>query len=277
MNYTEFVNAMLREVRRQSETEVKMELYTATKNNGTRRTGILFRQREINLAPTIYLEEFYEEYLHGKLVEELAESVWKVYEEIRIQKSYSCRKLFDYEAIKDKIVYKVIRKDTNQDMLAQVPYEPYLDLAVVYYIRLVDTQFGAAAIQIRNEHLRYWGVSKEEIRETARKNTPQLLPVTVQQIVPFMYMASNKEGNFGAAVMWYPCVWKAIRKLLGENFYILPSSVHEVILIPESFDMEPERMAEIVKEINQVGVEPEDVLSDTVYYYNSEEIEIAVK
>ena len=68
MNYTEFMNAMLCEIRGQVDAQVRTELYTVTKNNGTRRTGILFKQEDSNLAPTIYLEEFYQKYLKGQQV-----------------------------------------------------------------------------------------------------------------------------------------------------------------------------------------------------------------
>lgn len=277
MNYTEFMNAMLCEIRGQIGVEVRTELYTVTKNNGTRRTGILFKQEDSNLAPTIYLEEFYQKYLKGQQVPDLADSICNIYQEIRVKKTCNCQNLFDFEHVKEHIVYKLIRRDANEELLKQIPYEPFLDLAVVYYIQIDNTRFGSAAIQIRNEHLRYWRVEKEEIQRLAEKNTPRIYPVQIQQIVRFMYVATNQQCSLGAAVMRYPNLWEKIRGMIGEDFYILPSSIHEVILVPESFGMEPERMAEMVKEINQIGVAPEEVLSDSVYYFDGEEIRIVAK
>lgn len=277
MNYTEFMNAMLCEIRGQVDAQVRTELYTVTKNNGTRRTGILFKQEDSNLAPTIYLEEFYQKYLEGQQVPDLADSICSIYQEIRVKKSCDCQNLFDFEHVKEHIVYKLIRRDANEELLKQIPYEPFLDLAVVYYIQIDNTRFGSASIQIRNEHLRYWRVEKEEIRRLAEKNTPRIYPVQIQQIVRFMYVATNKQCSLGAAVMRYPNLWEKVRGMIGEDFYILPSSIHEVILVPESFGMEPERMAEMVKEINQTGVAPEEVLSDSVYYFDGEEIRIVAK
>lgn len=277
MNYTEFMNAMLCEIRGQIGVEVRTELYTVTKNNGTRRTGILFKQTDSNLAPTIYLEEFYQKYLQGQQVPDLADSICNIYQEIRVKKTCDCQNLFDFNHVKEHIVYKLIRRDANEELLKQIPYEPFLDLAVVYYIQIDNTRFGSAAIQIRNEHLRYWRVEKEEIQRLAEKNTPRIYPVQIQQIVRFMYVATNQQCSLGAAVMRYPNLWEKVRGMIGEDFYILPSSIHEVILVPESFGMEPERMAEMVKEINQIGVAPEEVLSDSVYYFDGEEIRIVAK
>ena len=277
MNYTEFMNAMLCEIRGQVDAQVRTELYTVTKNNGTRRTGILFKQEDSNLAPTIYLEEFYQKYLKGQQVPDLADSICSIYQEIRVKKTCDCQNLFDFNHVKEHIVYKLIRRDANEELLKQIPYEPFLDLAVVYYIQIDNTRFGSAAIQIRNEHLRYWRVEKEEIRRLAGKNTPRIYPVQIQQIVRFMYVATNEQCSLWAAVMRYPDFREKVRGMIGEGFYILPSSIHEVILVPESFGMEPERMQEMVKEINQIGVAPEEVLSDSVYYSDGEEIRIVAK
>ena len=277
MNYTEFMNAMLCEIRGQVDAQVRTELYTVTKNNGTRRTGILFKQEDSNLAPTIYLEEFYQKYLKGQQVPDLADSICSIYQEIRVKKTCDCQNLFDFNHVKDHIVYKLIRRDANEELLKQIPYEPFLDLAVVYYIQIDNTRFGSAAIQIRNEHLRYWRVEKEEIRRLAEKNTPRIYPVQIRQIVRFMYVATNEPWSLGAAVMRYPDFREKVRGMIRGDFYILPSSIHEVILVPESFGLEPERMQEMVKEINQTGVAPEEVLSDSVYYFDGEEIRIVAK
>ena len=155
MNYTEFMNAMLCEIRGQVDAQVRTELYTVTKNNGTRRTGILFKQEDSNLAPTIYLEEFYQKYLKGQQVPDLADSICSIYQEIRVKKTCDCQNLFDFNHVKEHIVYKLIRRDANEELLKQIPYEPFLDLAVVYYIQIDNTRFGSAAIQIRNERNPY--------------------------------------------------------------------------------------------------------------------------
>ena len=277
MNYTDFMNAMFCEIRGQVVAQLRTELYTVTKNNGTRRTGILFKQEDSNLAPTIYLEEFYQKYLKGQQVPDLADSICSIYQEIRVKKTCDCQNLFDFNHVKEHIVYKLIRRDANEELLKQIPYEPFLDLAVVYYIQIDNTRFGSAAIQIRNEHLRYWRVEKEEIRRLAEKNTPRIYPVQIRQIVRFMYVATNEQCSLGAAVMRYPDFREKVRGMIRGDFYILPGSIHEVILVPESFGLEPERMQEMVKEINQTGVAPEEVLSDSVYYFDGEEIRIVAK
>ena len=113
-----------------------------------------------------------------------------------MKKTCDCQNLFDFNHVKEHIVYKLIRRDANEELLKQIPYEPFLDLAVVYYIQIDNTRFGSAAIQIRNEHLRYWRVEKEEIRRLAEKNTPRIYPVQIRQIV--------QSGGSSDAVSGFP-------------------------------------------------------------------------
>ena len=267
MNYTEFMNAMLCEIRGQVDAQVRTELYTVTKNNGTRRTGILFKQEDSNLAPTIYLEEFYQKYLKGQQVPDLADSICSIYQEIRVKKTCDCQNLFDFNHVKEHIVYKLIRRDANEELLKQIPYEPFLDLAVVYYIQIDNTRFGSAAIQIRNEHLRYWRVEKEEIRRLAEKNTPRIYPVQIRQIVRFMYVATNEQCSLGAAVMRYPDFREKVRGMIRGDFYILPSSIHEVLLIPVDEDVSAWDMRQVVETVNRQIVSDEEILSNHVYRY----------
>ena len=267
MNYTEFMNAMLCEIRGQVDAQVRTELYTVTKNNGTRRTGILFKQEDSNLAPTIYLEEFYQKYLKGQQVPDLADSICSIYQEIRVKKTCDCQNLFDFNHVKEHIVYKLIRRDANEELLKQIPYEPFLDLAVVYYIQIDNTRFGSAAIQIRNEHLRYWRVEKEEIRCLAEKNTPRIYPVQIRQIVRFMYVATNEQCSLGAAVMRYPDFREKVRGMIRGDFYILPSSIHEVLLIPVDEDVSAWDMRQVVETVNHQIVSDEEILSNHVYRY----------
>ena len=271
MNYSEFVNAMQSKVREQMEPEVKVETHTAVKNNGTHRIGLVLMQRGVNMSPTIYLEEFYEQYQNGTDISELAQMIQNLYQRIKVEKSYPYEEILSYEKIKERIVYKLIQKKTNEELLAQIPHEDYLDLAIVYYIMLENTAFGTAAILIRNEHLGMWGVEAAKISEMAKRNTPRLLPVELEQLTDYMYVLTNRARNLGAAVMLYPDTWKRVKDVIGENFYILPSSIHELILIPESYGVGRAQLEVMVNEINHTEVEAEEVLSGTVYYYSAKE------
>ncbi len=83
-----------------------------------------------------------------------------------------------------------------------------------------------------------------------------------------MYVLSNQIRSFGAAVILYPGRLKRVAALLGESYYILPSSVHEVIIVPEREVPGVPVLNEMITEINEIHVEPEEVLADHAYYYS---------
>ncbi|MCD7717463.1 MAG: DUF5688 family protein [Lachnospiraceae bacterium] len=91
-----------------------------------------------------------------------------------------------------------------------------------------------------------------------------------------LYILSNENQCFGAICICFPDVWRAVSGQIGGDFYALPSSLHECIILPESICKEGEegRLHEMVKEINENAVLPEEVLGDSVYRYYAKEQEL---
>ena len=275
MDYQTFIITMHDRMRAEMQPEVKVEVYRTVKNNGMIRTGLLFTQTGVNISPTIYLEELYEQYLQGATFDVLAQKLRKIYEEVQIKQSISYQHILEFSQIQNRIVYKLIQKQANEHLLEDLPHEEFLDLAVVYYVLLEKTEFGTATLLIRNEHIEGWNVRKEDVIQAARRNTPQLLPMEMESVTEYMYIATNRTHSLGAGVMLYE-EWKKAVAGIGENFFIIPSSIHELILIPESFGMNRQQLEVMVREINATEVAKEEVLSDTVYYYDRETGSISV-
>ena len=269
MDYQTFITSMYERMKDRMKPEVKIEVHRTVKNNGTIRTGLLFTQTGVNISPTIYLEEFYEQYLRGTTFDALTEELEKIYEEVQISQSISYHNILDFSKIQSSIVYKVIQKQANEHLLEHLPHEEFLDLAVVYYVLMNKTEFGRASLLIRNEHIEGWKVRKEDVTQAAKRNTPQLLPMELQKVTEYMYIATNRAHSLGAGVMLYE-EWKSEVSEINDNFFVIPSSIHELILIPESFGMNRQQLEAMVKEINETEVAREEVLSDTVYYYDRE-------
>lgn len=271
MNYTEFIGAVTLEVKKALGPGVIVEQHTAVKNNGTVRKGLMIARQGVNISPAIYLEEFYEQYQGGKNIPELADIIRQIYERVKVQNSYPCENIFSYEKIKHKIVYKLIQKDSNKDLLENVPFIPYLDLAIVFYVILETSEFGTATLLVKKEHLKEWGITKEEVEERAKVNTPKLLPLKIEKLSEFMYVMTNQAQNHGACALCYPNACKNAREKIGENYFVIPSSIHEMILVPESYGLSRTQLKTLAKEINATEVEREEVLSDNIYYYSGEE------
>ena len=275
---------------------IKASQYTAVKNNGKVKKGLLIEAPGVNISPTIYLEEFYHRYLDGELVDELVQDILNFYRIVKCDRSMDTNDIEHYDKIQDKIVFKLVHTEKNRELLGGVPHIEVLDLSIVFYVLLDVNSQGTATMTVNNEHLQYWDVTADELLALARKNVARLLPAelfTMQQAVDvilctvpgkrenllnesvteaddFMYVLSNPIRSFGAACIIYPDVLDMAGQVLGEDYYVLPSSVHEVVLVPASKGMKPEDMNAMVTEINQTQVAEEEILSNHAYLYQRE-------
>lgn len=283
MNYDQFVQDVKRKVSGECGAGTAVCIHTAVKNNGRERKGIMLTRQRVNISPAIYLEEYYEQFLNGGTLEEIAADIVRLYNEVRFSHSWEKDELRSYESVKEKIVYRLINKEKNKTMLTDTPFEPYLDMAAVFYVLLEVNAYGTAAMMVRKEHLKGWNVSREDIYRQACRNTKRLLPCefkTMKEVIAeldgsrempgrdVMYVLSNTLRSFGAAVVMYDGVLGRVGDHLKENYYVLPSSIHEMIIIPESEAPGKSELANMVAEINATQVEEEDVLSDNAYYYD---------
>lgn len=277
MNYTEFVNLMELKVKEKLGAEVSVQVYESVKNNGTSRLGIVLQSRCIHLSPTIYLEEFYRQFESGVCIENLVLAIERLYYQLKLKVTFPVEDIFEFEKIKAYIIYRVINRKDNAELLEEVPFEVFNDLAILPYVFISDLGMGPASMQIRKEHLQKWNVSEEELFQIAKENTPHVLPAEIGQLNEFMYVVTNCRRSWGAGVIFYPGILDRLYRIVGENYYLLPSSVHEFILIPESFGVESEHLKVIVGEVNEIEVPEDEILSDQIYYYNSSKQELQRK
>ncbi len=283
MTFCQFIQVIEAKVKEEVQEDFLVSVYKARKNNGVIRTGLMIEEKGVNISPTIYLEEYYEQYQSGNSLDYIASDIVRLYSRVRFQKPWKGECLRTYEEVEDKIVFRLINQNANAELLKTVPYVPYLDLAIVFYVLLEIDACGTASMMVQNIHLGLWGSTKEELYEKAMICTPELLPCDFQtmdsviedlaeQYEPRkkgeMYVLSNRIRSFGAAAVLYPGRLKRVAALLGENYYVLPSSVHEVIIVPEREVPGVAMLNEMITEINEIHVDPEEVLANHAYYFD---------
>ncbi len=263
------------------------------KNNGCEMDGLVIMEKGKDIAPTIYLDSFYELYTNGENIKNIIRQIEVIYEQNKNNVTFDVNILKHFDTIKDKIVYKVVNYRSNEKLLEQVPHKRILDLAVVFYC-LLDNEYGRSATAlIYNNNLKNWNVTIDDVYKAALKNTPDLLhskissmaalfekcgvnvdgeEVDLKDYVPSdMYVLTNESKLNGAACILYENVLYDFAQKLGADLYILPSSVHEVILLPKLAMFEKDELVNMVKEVNTEGVAADEVLSDHVYEYNRTE------
>lgn len=288
MDYRMFKMELMELVQKKVSGEVRISLEKIPKNNGIYMDGLVFGKDEDHASPIIYLEELYRFWKKGISMEQLVEKVLWCYRHFEPEISISEDFFRDYEKLKTRIYYKLINYEKNRELLKKIPHRRILDLAMVYYYQAEEVSVPAT-ILIQNSHLNLWKITEEELEENARKYTCLKLPaefLTMASLAGIeeedmdellgedrcpMYILTNKQRRFGAGVILYPGILEQARSLLGGDFYILPSSVHECILAPQSCYMSQEQLSEMVAEINEEHVEVQEVLSDQAYYYMGED------
>ncbi|MBR4966576.1 MAG: hypothetical protein IKY53_08785 [Lachnospiraceae bacterium] len=290
MKFNEFAETVREELEELMKKETKVSIHSITKNNGVVLHGITISAESRNISPTIYLEEFYRDFLTGKQISEIVREIHGIYVNDTYKENIDISFFTEFEKAKEKIVYKLVNYEKNKGLLEEIPHVRYLDLAIVFQCMVQSEELGNATILIRNTHIALWQKTEEEIYEIALQNTPKLLPADLrtmeeilgelysvdqdeelsvaEQIGPTgMYVLSNKKRLCGAATILYPGVLRGFAKEQGKNLIILPSSVHEVILLPAQNGYDREHLKQMVSDVNETQVDAQEVLSDGVYLY----------
>lgn len=201
--------------------------------------------------------------------------------------------LMDYGNMKEKLSIEVISAETNMDLLDKIPHEKIEDLAVVYRFEMESNVDERTSILITNDMIERMGVSHEQLRADALENAPEIRPAVIQGMNEIMkemmgpevyellgipdetdekmYVASVPDRNSGAGVLAYQDFMDQAAEKLGGDFFILPSSINEIILVPDTGDISADDLQVMVKEVNATQVRPEEKLTDNVYHYDSKD------
>lgn len=285
MKYQQFVMTVQEKTASILGDSVTVRPHTTLKNNGKERIGLTITDRYAIISPTIYLEEYYEQFLKGNPVDQIADHVAQLYHDVKFEHTWEVNSIKQFHKMRTKLAYKLIHTQKNEVLLRTLPHIPFLDLSIVFYILFDADDSGTATIPVTTELMKLWGISLEELYNYAHQNTFQLLPSDFKPMrhvicdlleKPYdtsdvegpMYILTNTIRAFGASCILYETLLENIGKIFKENFYILPSSIHEVIIIPESQCPPQEDLDEMITEINETQVAEEEVLSDHAYYYN---------
>lgn len=263
-----------------------------TKNNNTKRYGIVLQQDGEKVTPTIFLEQFYENYVQKETsIDEVVHHIVGILEQVKDHVRQYHTLSLQFKDCRDKIVYRLISKNMNEDLWEQIPYIPFLDLMISFCVVVGYSDNGVETMRITNEQMAQWDVSTAELYRLAEVNTPRIFPAKTGLLFDMlkkylnipdgqkldanlnipMILLGNEAGVYGASAILYPGVVEKIAKEQNANLFILPSSVHEFIIIPETDKNSLEELSAIVQNINARYVSREEILSNQAYFYKKDE------
>lgn len=288
MKFEEFVEEIIENMQKRVPENYLVQVQNICKNNDLKLTGLTIGDQNLNIYPTIYLEEFYKKYEEGVSFETITDIIWNTYCQNAPKGNWDTSRFIEWRNVKDIICPKIINYAANRELLNSVPYRMVCDLAVVYYAVVDICENGVASILLRNEHLKLWGKTEADLYELALENYRRIFSITSRNldhiilelmnckedisfdentIVPMIVVTNNKKLN-GAAAILFPDELQKIADKMGADLYILPSSVHEIILLSTDNTMTVDELKETVRFVNSNELRQEEVLSDNVYLFN---------
>lgn len=298
MDYNEFTQYIKENIKEVIDHDILPEVVEVIKNNDKILKTLVIRDPDRHIAPTIYLEEYYENYIQGEAIDDVIGKIGIIYEEYRIKEDFdmSCYSKFEY--IKDKLAIKLVNYKKNEKLLSEVPYKKYLDMAIIFYCVIQEAPFENTILIVKNSHMNMWKVTADELLEKAKDNAPNILPpviASMEHIIEEMIMDKNEiseeydifddleEGMFvltnktktnGASCILYDGVLSEFGDIIKSDFYIIPSSIHEVILVKDEEHIDKDELNNMVVSVNTNEVMDIDILSDHVYKYLRDKDEI---
>ena len=210
--------------------------------------------------------------------------------------------MMSFDDIKDSVICKVVNTDNNKDKLEGKPQEKIEDMTIMFATVIAQKEGERLTLPITNEMMNDMGIDQAQLKEAALANISEqnysfksmrdvlidsMFPDGVPENDPFiemmlppespdmqMYVLSNECNVNGAAEIFNKKAMDEIADKLGGDFIVLPSSVHETIVLPYKEDMEPAMLESMVQEINEGVLNENDKLSDHVFQYDSKEHEL---
>lgn len=245
-----------------------LELREVPKVNGYVDGLHLLPSHDTGESPTIYVQDLYAYYQKCGNLEQVYRKAASIFV-MGIDYATYLNEVVSVDLPKEQVVFCLIPADGNERLLQNVPHRKTLDMALIYRIMLHSEDGGFNSTIITNELAEMMGLSEEELYQLAEVNTPAILPAKVHYCDDCFAILTNQYKLMGATVMLYPGVLKEAAERLGDDLFILPSSIHEVFLLP-SVGQSISDMNRMVVEANNTVVPPEEVLAQHVFFYDRE-------
>ena len=294
MRLEKFAEEVLRGVEEKAGETLKARIVPGNKNNGATLTGITASKHEGKGGVCIYLDNYYGDYCDNRItLDEVTEDVYvKLMEHRNDLDGVDMKALWDWEAAKTRIRAKLVNREMNCGFLKKVPHRDFLDLAVIYYVTLDGlSESGTAAFTVSDQNMEVWrkdenalyqmAVSNmrldgepvfEDMEEIIRSMIPDAMPDLAVGIPKIRsYILTNPKKVFGAVELLDGNTLTEIGDKLGSDYMVLPSSLHESIILPVDGRISYQELADIVTDINRNVVSIVERLSDHVYLYERKE------
>ena len=298
MNYEDFKEKFVEDVKDrlyEQGAEVNVSVHEVNKLNESYE-AITVTPEGSNIGVNIGIDKFYDALDNGRSYDEVVDKAVEVINNgINQRPDIDVATLTDYGIMKEKLAMEVVSAEANKEMLETVPHQDIEDMAVVYRFVLSSDDDGRASILVTNQMIESMGVTPEQLHVDALENAPHIKPAEIKGMSEVMaemmgveqaemmgiypvapedeqiFVATVPDKIHGAGVLAYQDFMDQAAERAGGDFFILPSSIHEILIVPDNGKMGLMELEAMVREVNATQVAPADKLTDSVYHYDSKD------
>ncbi len=260
------------------------------KMQGQSYTALTVMPADKNVGININVDVLYEQMQYGASYQNvLSHALNQATAFVQDSPQFDVSSITDYEQTKSKLFVEVVGAERNAAMLEKLPHVQIEDMAMVYRIQIAEKDGEIASTLVTNQLMATMGVTADQLHQDALANSVEMKPVKVQKLsemlaemtevpveiiessTPPVFVVTNEDKIKGASALFYPDTMEQLSKEVGGDFFVLPSSIHEVLVMPDTGDMSAEELKEMVTSINVDVVDPADILTDQVYHFDAKE------
>ncbi len=278
-DFIEYSKAHIKEYLPDQYRDAEVQIQTIQKMN-EHYTGMIVRPEGMESAPVANMDMFYASYLQNDDLESTIGDIGNMIM-TAVPPEIALDLLKDYSELKTKLFVRLAPSEGCEDIMADSPHRLEEDLLMTYHIMIPAQDDGFLSARISNQMLSELGVNAKQLHNDAIENSAKILPVKVQSMMaaltgveeekPTMIVITNEVGTFGAGALFCEGILDQVSEKLDGNYYLLPSSVHEWIAVPDAAGHSREDLEMMVKSANSTVVDAADRLSDNVFHYDSQE------
>lgn len=240
------------------------------KVNGRRDALILkpSERGESMALPIVYLDDMYEIFSIDQDMDELLGFVAGIF--VNYTGSVSREEFdVDFATKKDSVILSIINTESNRELLKDIPHIELLNMSIIFRIIMRWVGDGFDSVILNNSIMKEMGIERKELYDLAVQNSRRIFPPTIEQLQDGVCIVSNQGSMFGAAVMVFEDFMKEVADQVGdENFYILPSSIHQFFAISEK-NADLEELIMMLAEGNSSITKESEMLSNAIYSYST--------
>lgn len=273
------------------------------KNNGVELVALVPQVVDIfgekmSAVPNFYLHEEYKNYRENIIVG-MADGAFFDMEKEKITSSFDSvpkKNSLDFftnpGALKNRIFIKLVNGEKNKDIIEVSPTRKFNDLLVTYRVLVDNNNDGLSSALLSNQMAKITGLTEEELYDVALKNTKEIFGVSVCSLsemlsekfgmsVPdqgddLLWFMSNEMGINGASTMLFTDEIDKVAEKFDSDIYIIPSSIHELLVLPVNSEFEPKELEFMVREVNGSVVTEQEILSDHLYKFDRKTREVTL-